>query len=464
MTKFKLASFLLIAFLAINFTACDNEPLEGDFPVNPPGGEAGEGQFIATVDGVAFNAETVTAVLFADGLLVITGVSTTSGETIVLTVEEAGIGSFNITAGTGNQNSGVYGDAEELDNPYISTELLGGSGVMDISAMDMELLTMTGTFSFEGVRFALDGDGNPILDGNGNPVLETISITAGAFNTINYVLDDPGGGQNPTNSFFARVDAVNFRPETITAIRFDVGLVSMVKIEAIGISGDIMRIDIPEDTGEGTFDMITTISNGTDLIGMYNPNTGGENLSSNPGTITIIDFNTATGKIVATFNFTARDPLGIDPTVIEITDGNFDINYEPIPGNTNVVFTANIDGEAYEPEVIIAGMTTFNGMDLFTVNTELGDQRMGLIIPSLIEAGTYDMSSTLINGTELIGIYTPDAMNPVAFNSNPGSIVIIENNPVEGYITGTFTFSAVDATGLDPTVYDITNGEFFIEF
>ncbi len=131
------------------------------------------------------------------------------------------------------------------------------------------------------------------------------------FNKISFTNEDQGGGGTPINDvFFAKVDGVDFDSESVTTTLNEVAGVSVVKIVAVNEAGEIIRIDIPEDLGLGTHDM-EALSDGTKLISLYNPAAIGENLTSNPGTITITKFNTFTGIIEATFNFTATDPLGI---------------------------------------------------------------------------------------------------------------------------------------------------------
>ena len=47
---------------------------------------------------------------------------------------------------------------------------------------------------------------------------------------------------------------------------------------------------------------------------------------SNPGALIIDSYDQETGDISARFNFTATNPDGVDPTVIQITEGEFNLN------------------------------------------------------------------------------------------------------------------------------------------
>jgi len=465
MKKVQLFNWLLIAFIAFQFTSCDNEPLEGEFPEEEEVVDVEEGGFIATIEGSQFIAESASGTMSAENTLQLTGV-TASGDTIILTVEQAAVGVYDITAGLGNLNSGIY--SSDDNSPYISAGALGGTGTLNLIGLDELALTVSGTFSFTGVRIAVDADGIPILDTDGNPVLEMVEITSGEFNKIAYVLDD-NGGENPIeDEFFAKVDGVNFIPESITTTLNELAGINVVKIVAVNAEGAIMRIDIPEELGVGTFSM-ESLSDGTELISLYNSNTGGENLTSNPGTITITKFNTFTGIIEATFSFTATDPINLDPTVNEITEGSFAVDYIVSEGDTVSSFTAEVDGNFFNPDSISIIETSFNGVSRFSITVIQTDvdtginQKMGLFFPTNIEEGTYDMTNLLIDGTEAFAQYSPDFGNSVIFRSNPGILTIVDYDEEAGIIEGTFSFSAVDILNQDPAIYEVTNGEFTLE-
>lgn len=464
MKKFQLDSWLLLFFLVLQFTSCDNEPLEGEFPQEEVE-EAGEGQFVATIDGVGWVAETAAAIFNEDNFLVITGQKTSTGETIAITVENAGIGIFDISAGLGNQNSGVYIDAETLINPYISAAVIGGSGQLEITEINADSLTISGTFSFVGARIALDAEGNPIEDGDGNPVIENVTITNGAFNNIPYETGGGGGGGvDPLDDFFAKVDEINFTPQELTTTRNLVGDNPMIKIIAINAEGQKIRIDIPETLGVGTF-MMEQISDGTKLIGQYNPNGTSEDLSSNPGTITITEFNTLAGHIVATFEFIATDPLNIDPTVAEITDGSFDVRYEPGATSATNSMIVDINGAAWVSNFADAFEYQFFGTTNVTVrgyNSETGES-IEITFPKDLAPGSYDFVSVLVNPGESIARFYP-VLSGTEFTSTDGSIIVISNElETGGTIEAAFLFLGEDLSGDDPTTYMLTNGQFIVE-
>jgi hypothetical protein len=461
----KYASRTISLLLIFIHFSCVNEPLEGDFPQDDGVLNIEEGEFRANVGIANFSTGLAVGVLSNTDLLTITGTVPDTGESIVLTIENPGVGTFNITAGLGTQNSGVYIETNP-ENPFVSDGTFGVFGQLNITEFDAQNATVSGTFSFTGVRVVLDVDGNPVLDSNGQPTLETEEITNGIFNKIPYTTEDQGGGGTPiTDEFFAKVDGVNFDAESVTTSLNTVAGVSVVKIVAVNELGEIIRIDIPEDLGIGTFAM-EPLSDGTKLIGLFNPATVGENLTSNPGTINITRFNVFTGIIEATFEFTATDPLGQDSSIAEITEGSFKVDYISSPGDTVTSFTAFIDGEFFGPDSIFVGETIFNGLSRFNITAIISDtgQKMGLFFPTDIEIGTYEMTTNLIDGSEKFCQYTPEIGETITYISNPGTLTISDYDQDAGFVEGTFTYTALDLTAQDPEVYQITEGEFTIEF
>ncbi|MGB3342402.1 MAG: DUF6252 family protein [Aequorivita sp.] len=450
---------ILLIFIALHFISCENEPLTGKFPQEEQN-EAEEGQFRAMIEGKEFIAASTSATLTSDNELVIIG-NKPGGEKIVLAITNAAEGIFNLTTGGDNENSGIYFDGSINVSPYISAGLFGGSGQLNLTKLDITDKTLTGTFSFTGVRIKVDGDGNPILDGDGNPVMEDIEITKGAFNSIAYVLDDSGGGGtggDPQNKFFAKVDGVDFIADTLRVTEPVVGNVHMIKIEARSSKNELIRIDIPRALGVGTFQMVK-ISDGTKLIASYNANQGGENLTSNPGSITITEFDLEEGVLKATFEFTGKDPLGNDPTVVQVTEGDLTAHFEGIPGANNM-FRANVDGADFSPETLEVLSEVVNQYPRVTLIATVGKQKMELSFPETITEGTFEMAKVVTVGNEVVGVYTPIVGTSISYVSSPGSIVITNYDIPNGIIEGTFNFTGVDATGQDPKVYQITAGEF----
>ena len=205
-----------------------------------------------------------------------------------------------------------------------------------------------------------------------------------------------------------------------------------------------------------------SISDGTKIIALYNANTGGENLTSNPGMITITELDTEEGVIVATFEFTGTDPLGGDPTVVAVTSGAMTIYFEGIPGSGPKPFTAEVDSMLYEPDPTDVGVTTtlLAGVERVTIATTFGGQSMSLTFPKNIIVGSYDMSTSLVNPENTVAIYNPMTGGNPSFVSSPGVLTIESYDTMTGKIMGTFSFTAIDRSGGDPTTYDVANGSF----
>ena len=447
-------------FLGFQFLSCEVEPLKGEFPQENPN-DAEPGKFIAKIEGQEFIADSVYAILSEEGILSISG-SNSREKQILLTIENAMESRFDITATDNNQNSGIYRDGSISSLPYISMGAIGGNGQMTISQLDIESNLVSGTFSFKGVRFKLGPDGMPLLDGSDNPILEEIKITSGAFNSIPLRLTGTGGdpGDDPENEFFAKVNGVGFTPTNIRVRDSIIADVRMFKVTAQTSVGERITIDIPRSLGEGTFAM-ESLSDGTKLIGIYKERSGRENLTSNPGSITITEFDLIEGVLKANFRFTGKDPLGSDPTRVEITEGKFTIYFEGVPGAIPA-FIANIDGVSYSPEDFTTTSSIVNQYPRVTISSQVRNKKLEISFPTTLLEGTYDFGSEINLGNEVIGTYIPIVGTSIRYVSQTGSLIITSYDLETGIIKGTFNFTASDPSGQDPTVYQITAGEFLI--
>lgn len=464
MKQLRRLSWVLLAFLAVITTSCDNEPLEGEFQTEPDN-NAGEGQFVATIEGESFTASAVQAVLYADNVFAIEAVNE-SNEFISIVVENAGEGMFDLLTNGNNLNGAAYVNANESPFPYVTIGDFGGSGSLAISSLDTEALEVSGTFNFVGGRIAFDLEGNPVLDENGDPVIDLINITAGAFNSIAFTISEENGGDGGTvgsdGDFFANVDGVEFVDTSVQVTKNTVGGISMLNIMAVNDIGGSIRIDIPEYQGIGTFPL-QPISDGTELIGVYKSGPGADNFNSDPGSITITKLDLESGLIEGTFQFTAVDPFDPAATPFEITDGTFSVSFEgnaEASGVTNT-FNADVDGVTLDPQFM---STDILPLDESTVRiTGLNTSTVGsltIFFPSEIEVGIYEFTETQVEGAPT-ATYSPDGSGTV-FSSVSGTLTVTFSNPETGAIDGTFEFSAEDNSGQNNTVYEITNGTFSI--
>ena len=476
MKKLQLLNWMLIAFLALQFTSCTNEPLEGEFPQQDTSGEIVPGSFTALVNDVAFTAAFTTASVNVDGDFTITGVSS-NNTAILLTASPLANGSYDLTLNpTNNDNGASYFDVQSETFPFLTLGDIGGGGTLTITNYNETDLIISGAFNFIAARAVLNADGEPITDANGDVIIQNTSITQGVFTDIQMTFDenpgggDPGGGggsEDPVDvdQFFALVNGQEHEDQVLTTTLNTVGNDMVFKVEAQTATGSMMRIDIPFDMGIGTFDMEDGISDGTKLIGIYNPNIGGENLSSNPGSITFTEFDTQNGVIAASFSFTARDPLGEDPSVYQVTQGSFIVYFEGTEPPALMPFKAVIDGGDFEPsgvnDILEITDQEVNGMNVKLITATLENGRtMKIGFPSdTITPGVYPMSTDLENGDQTIGLYTREGSS-IEFVSNPGVLTIESYDQETGDISATFSFTAVNPDGVDPTVIQITEGVF----
>ena len=306
----KILNILFITLLSISFVGCSGDDDSNDSGVN-------EGQLIAIIDGVSYSAEdtNASAALF-NGIFNITTTNPTTGETITITVSNAAEGTFDLSSAANNINGGAY--TLNGENAYLSN-YEGGTGTMTISKLDTENLLTSGTFEFVGVRESLDADGNIVT--------ETITITNGEFNNLPLVTEVIG---NPDNSLDATIDGEALNADSVTALEIDLLGNTTLAITAINnTTNQNIAISMPADITVGTHDFESLPLPGA-IIGQYTPNLGGGNETyvSIDGTITIISYDTVTGVMEGSFEFTAGDFLAIDDTTFSITNGSFSVEFQ----------------------------------------------------------------------------------------------------------------------------------------
>lgn len=452
---------VFIAFLAVQFFACENEPLEGDFP--PREEEQTDSlqvKFEAMIDGEKFIASSVDAKISEDNYLILSGEKST-GEKILLKVPDISTGTFRLSGGEDDADSGLYYRSSNR-KPYTTDAEFGGLGEVKIDSIDGNFRRLSGKFEIEGVRPELDNMGNPVLDENGDPIIESVSIKEGVFRNIAFEIGGAGSGSgsggNQNHDFFAKVDGEAFNSARTRISDTLIAGTRMIRIHAKNQNKDHIRIDVPLYLSEGTHEM-ESISNGTLLVGSYKTNEG-ELLTSNPGTLIISEFDKERGILKATFEFTATDPLGISSELAEITEGKMTIRFEGIPGGNNS-FSAKVDGRDYLPSSVVVDVTTVGQLDRYVVETEMNDQTLILSFPkSVREGNTYRMIAEVVAGNEVNGTYSPDGEG--YFTSGTGEMTITlldENNRI---LEGIFEFEAVDPSGNDPTEYIIEEGIFSV--
>lgn len=453
MNRFQNLRLVLVLFVAIQIVGCSNESLDGPFIQQLGVLPAEPGEFVANVAGQPFIADSIRATLSLDNQFEISG---KMGDALItLAVVDAAEATFLLDTTDSNLNYGLFLNDVLGENPYITEVLYGGSGKLVITDLDRTNRKVSGKFNFIAKRIARDELGNPILDGSGLPSLETIVITLGSFNDITLELENDG---NPADSFFALTDGDNFNPTSLSLIETMVGNEPMFSIMAKKANNEMIRIDLPKYLGDGTFDM-ERISDGTKLIGIYNDGVGGDNLTSNPGTITLTQFNIETGFLVGTFSFTATDPLNESGTAVAVTEGSFSFIFEGT-SNGNSFLNTYIDTSYYNAEAGVATDTIINGFPAIYLKTQVGNERINLTLPETIEVGTYPMAGEFSAADKVVGRYQPIDGANLEFVSNPGTMEILEIDRVRRVVRGSFSFFAKDPTQDDDTIYRLTAGRF----
>ena len=116
----------------------------------------------------------------------------------------------------------------------------------------------------------------------------------------------------------------------------------------------------------------------------------------------------------------------------------------------------------YEPDPadISVSIGLQSGVERVTVTTTIGEQFMSLTFPRNIAVGSYDLSDSLIDPENSVAIYKPMTGISTSFSSSPGSLTIENYDMSTGEITGSFSYTALDRLGVDPTSYDVSNGFF----
>jgi hypothetical protein len=90
------------------------------------------------------------------------------------------------------------------------------------------------------------------------------------------------------------------------------------------LSNQSLTISFPIDIEVGSHSMTTEFVDGTESVGLYNPDIGNSILfASSPGILNIGSYELSSGIVEATFSFTAIDPAGNNSTEYAITNGQF---------------------------------------------------------------------------------------------------------------------------------------------
>lgn len=310
----KLSTILLLAItLGLSITSCSSDKSFDDgIDVTDPTAESGKLQF--EIDGKTFVSTAVQAIV-NDNFISITGLRSSKGDFIQLTIPANKIGTY--TWKSTNTANGILALAYSPSSDDFSTfiavspeDALEEFGVSDykdtasitITAINQKTKKISGTFQFTGLRYST------------NNKIETKVINKGSFNEITFKDNNPPIANK--NTFNAKLDGVPFETTNVFANS------SFGKIFIIGTRGNMENISISFPSAIKTGEH--KISDYNDIS--YTKDTTSEGaFFSNKGTITILSHDTAKKKISGKFTASFKSAFTI--TTHEASEGTFNVSY-----------------------------------------------------------------------------------------------------------------------------------------
>jgi hypothetical protein len=233
-----------------------------------------------------------------------------------------------------------------------------------------------------------------------------------------------------------------------------------------GISPDHKQLSITlTDTVPGTYTLDQSSSslaayadNDSSDIYAFSTNQGSDT-SQAGGVVILTEVDRVNKTLSGTFSFKVyRD---IDGHQKVIRSGVFyKLSYvNTLPPNKNGdTMSAKISGNSWIAQSI--STQSIGGQIAISGSLISGLQNIGLIMPTDITPGTYDLD---LVGLNYIGLYNPTPN--VALASYKGTLTILQNNTRIQRIRGNFQFQATDPlSGLGSVQTPITNGYFAVSY
>ena len=247
--------------------------------------------FKVDFDGQTFFASDASAHI-GDDRITITGFRESGGDEVVLEFFETSTGTYELGNGTIQPNLATYTNQNDL------WESLDGTGQpqgqVTVSNIDMENLTITGTFNFTGHQNS-----------------DTKAFTNGVFNQIPFT---------KSNQFFAKVDGVEFVDVQIVPGANNFGYVGLL---AITDTGEQMFVSTRYNTPPGTYEFKQNLNEGQAWFD-YSPSF--EDFHYGEGTLTIEIHNRDRNFLKGKFQCIALPELtGVG--TYEVTEGEFCVTY-----------------------------------------------------------------------------------------------------------------------------------------
>lgn len=323
---------ILLSILVGLLIACDdNVEINYVAPVIP------QANFQVDFDGETWVADTVTATII-DGEIHMIATQNATDEVVEIKLLADQEGSYNFTPTTNYGYMNYTPNVTETAFANTSGEL---AGRINMDTIDVNEQLLTGTFFFVGKRSVqqFNPDGSPMIDsvtGENVYVQETKDFTNGIFENIVYstVVDSDPTDPN-TDTFFVKMDGVEFIESTLTAEKITIAGVDVINIRATRDgSNEVIEFRIPINITAGNkiiYDY--TADPLTDCMGKYQKLSSSETYYSagmgtgaNPDILAITSHDPVTNKIVSNnFQFTAVEESS--GATIEFTEGEFSLTY-----------------------------------------------------------------------------------------------------------------------------------------
>lgn len=306
--KSHLACAFLVSFLFL--FSCNIEPYEGELPeqtTDPTENNSEEGDFQVDFDGETYNADTVIGTL-AGGVMNITAFKGSDQESFILTLfaDEPGTYQIGVTKNDIEVNGVTYSTNTKTGEGDVwigVKDFITSQGEVVITKIDEENKTMSGTFFFTG---------HHVNKG-------TKEFTNGKFTNISYGTDILPS--NSANSFFAKVDGVEFEEDAVQGMAVSLAGINNIGISATKNNLQTIGLNLDANIQPGEYELSTfSIPNG-----LYSKSFS-ESYSSDTGKVIITKHDVANKHIIGTFEFTATSFLATDEKY-EVTEGSFDITY-----------------------------------------------------------------------------------------------------------------------------------------
>lgn len=298
--------FLLIAFIAFGFLfSCDDAFL--DTNMTPPEEENSEmppetmnGIMTAKVDGNDWSTENASALIQVNRIG-ISGVAD-NGSVIILSLEDMGEGNYELTQVS--RSAGAYTEDSNGNSNAFASNASEEVGFVNISELNWQDSTISGTFAFTGARALPAGE---------------VEIKEGVFEKLRVRTELTP--INDINTLSVNVDSVLFEPTVVNGLidPFS-GAIVVTGTAAEGIPS--VALYLPQDIVAGTYDL--GAPGLADYGAQYNISDM-QFLAAESGEVTITKHDKSVKIIEGTFYFEAAELVG--EAKASLTEGSFSVTY-----------------------------------------------------------------------------------------------------------------------------------------